>query len=69
MFTLYSDDEIMEMYLASEKRESARQSARQSAMTMLEDNMPLDKIIKYVPAISMDELKQMQEELATTVHA
>jgi hypothetical protein len=36
---------------------------------MLEDNMPLDKIIKYVPAISMDELKQMQEELATTVHA
>jgi hypothetical protein len=69
MFTLYSDDEIMEMYLASEKRESARQSARQSAMTMLEDNVPLDKIIKYVPAISMDELKQMQEELATTVHA
>jgi hypothetical protein len=65
MFSLYSEDEIMEMFLASRDKETARQSA----MTMLEDNVPLDKIIKYVPAISMDELKQMQEELATTVHA
>jgi hypothetical protein len=65
MFSLYSEDEIMDMFLASRDKETARQSA----MTMLEDNVPLDKIIKYVPAISMDELKQMQEELATTVHA
>jgi hypothetical protein len=54
----------MEMFLASRDKETARQSA----MTMLEDNVPLDKIIKYIPSLSMDELKQMQEELSTTVH-
>jgi hypothetical protein len=65
MITLFSDDEIMEMCLASKKREAEQRVA----MTMLEDNVPLDKIIKYIPSLSMDELKQMQEELATTVHA
>jgi hypothetical protein len=31
--------------------------------------MSLDEIADSVPSISMEELKQMQEELATTAHA
>jgi hypothetical protein len=66
MFTLYSDDEIMEMYLASEKRETERNVA---AKLIKVGKMSLDEIADSVPSISMEELKQMQEELATTAHA
>jgi hypothetical protein len=70
MFTLYSDDEIMEMCLADCKRRSENETERRIAAKLITvGKMSLDEIADSVPSLSMDELKQMQEDLATTVHA
>jgi hypothetical protein len=66
MFTLYSDDEIMQMCFARRDKEAER---RVAARLIRGGKLSLDEIADSVPSLSMDELKQMQEELTTAVHA
>jgi hypothetical protein len=66
MFSLYSEDEIMEMFLASHDKEMERRFA---SKLIRGGKLSLDEIADSVPSLSMDELKQMQDELTTAVHA
>ena len=48
--------------------EAAQKSAREIAERMLRDGeMPLEKIARYVPTISLEELKKLEEEIMELV--
>ncbi len=46
------------------RNEAALNNARETAERMIKDGeMTLEKIARYVPALSMDELKEMEAEV------
>lgn len=68
MMTLFDDEQIMDAYV-KEMMDEARQkgekkTARNTAKQMLQrGKFTLDEILEYVPALSMEELKELEAEV------
>ena len=68
MMTLFDDDYILEAYardIAEEAAEKATEKAeRRTAEKLIRDGeMPFDKILRYVPSLSMEELRELESEV------
>ncbi|MDE5825278.1 MAG: hypothetical protein K2H91_11450, partial [Lachnospiraceae bacterium] len=60
MMTLFDDDQILKAYT----KDIEEQTARQTAERMIKDGeMSLEKIADYVPALSLEELKELEAEI------
>lgn len=56
MMTLFDDEQILKAY--------AHDIAKETAMEMIKDGeLSLEKIAKYVPSLSMEELKELEAEV------
>lgn len=68
MMTLFDDEQILKAYAKDIKdegvREGAREGARKTAEIMIkEGKLSLEEIARYVPALSMEELKEIEAEI------
>jgi len=64
MMSLFDDEQIMKSYIKSERHEAAQENARETAERMIKDGeMSLEKIARYLPALSMEELKAIEAEI------
>ena len=60
MMSLFDDEQIMRTYEKDLKRETERETAER----MIKDGeLSLEKIARYVPALSMEELKELEAEV------
>ncbi|MDE5699162.1 MAG: hypothetical protein K2I96_17445 [Lachnospiraceae bacterium] len=60
MMSLFDDEQIMRTYEKDLKRETERETAER----MIKDGeLSLEKIARYVPALSMEELKELEVEV------
>ena len=60
MMTLFDDEQILKAYAKDIKNDAARETA----IEMIKDGeMSLEKIARYVPSLSMEELKELQAEV------
>lgn len=57
--TLFDDEQILEAYTEDIKNSEARKTAKR----MMKDGETLEKIARYVPSLSMDELKELEAEI------
>ncbi len=68
MMTLFDDEQILKAYAKdiedNTARKTAKETATETAERMIKDGeMTLEKIARYVPALSMDELKKLEAEV------
>lgn len=64
MMTLFDDEQILKAYANDIKNDTERNTAIQ----MIKDgDMPLEKIARYVPSLSMEELKKLEAEVLQLV--
>ena len=63
MLALYDEQQILEQYIEGEKKEAAEETAKEAATEMLKDNVPIEKILKYHPSLSMDDIDEIQDKL------
>ena len=68
MMTLFDDQQILKAYTKdiedNTARETERKAAKETAERMLKKGkMSLDEIADYVPALSLDELKELEAEI------
>ena len=60
MMSLFDEEQIMKSFIRSERHDEARETAER----MIKDGeLSLEKIARYVPALSMDELKEIEAEV------
>ena len=60
MMTLFDDEQILKAY--------TKDIARETAIRMIKDGeMPLEKIARYVPSLSIEELKELEAEVLQLV--
>ena len=60
MMSLFDEEQIMKSFIKSERHDEARETAER----MIKDGeMSLEKIARYVPSLSMDELKELEAEV------
>ena len=60
MLAMYDEKEILREYIESEKYEEAKASA----IRMLQaGKLSIEEIVQYVPLLSVEEVKELQEEL------
>ena len=72
MKCLFDQEEVMEMYVRDERKEAARKKesemALETAARMIRDGeMSLEKIAYYLPSLSIDKLKKLEEEIMRPV--
>jgi hypothetical protein len=76
MLAMYDEREILLSYIESEKYEAAKEAAeeatkknaKETAVQMLKDGeLSVEQIARYVPALSVEEIIQLQDELLQTV--
>jgi hypothetical protein len=68
MLAMYDEKEILLSYIESEKYEAAKETAKETAVQMLKDGeLSVEQIARYVPALSVEEIIQLQDELLQTV--
>ncbi len=58
MMTLFDDEQVLEAY-AKDIKDS---TARETAVRMIMNREPLEKIARYVPTLSIEELKRIEAE-------
>lgn len=64
MMSLFDEEEIMKLYIKSERYEAAQESARETAERLIKKGkMTLEDIAECVPSISMEELKELEAEV------
>ncbi len=64
MMSLFDDEQIMRTYLRDAANTAAYEADRATAERMIKDGeMSLEKIARYVPSLSMDELKELEAEV------
>jgi len=64
MMTLFDDEQILKAYTKDKEKETERKTAER----MIKDReIPLEKIARYVPTLSMDELKEIEAEVMQLV--
>ncbi len=59
MMTLFDDEQVLEAYAEDIKNSEARKTAE----IMIRDGESLEKIARYVPSLSMKELKELEVEI------
>ena len=60
MMSLFDEEQIMKSFIKSERHDEARETAER----MIKDGeMSLEKIARYVPSLTMDELKELEAEV------
>ncbi len=60
MMSLFDDEQIMRTYAKDIEKETEKKSAER----MIKDGeLSLEKIARYVPALSMEELKEIEAEV------
>ncbi len=60
MMSLFNEKEILKMYVKSERHDADRETAER----MIKDGeMSLEKIARYIPSLSMEELKEIEAEV------
>ncbi len=60
MMSLFDSEQIKKSFIRSERHDEARETAER----MIKDGeMSLEKIARYVPSLSMDELKEIEAEV------
>ena len=60
MMSLFDEEQIMKSFIRSERHDEARETAER----MIKDGeMSLEKIARYLPSLSMDELKELEAEV------
>ena len=60
MMSLFDEEEIMKSVIKSERHDEARETAER----MIKDGeISLEKIARYVPTLSMEELKEIEAEV------
>lgn len=62
MMVLYDEEEIMRSYVESERYEAKRDERIETAIEMLRDHEPIEKIVKYSRLSKEDILKLQKEE-------
>jgi hypothetical protein len=68
MLAMYDEREILLSYIESEKYEATKKTAKETAVQMLKDGeLSVEQIARYVPALSMEEIIGLQDELLQTV--
>ena len=64
MMSLFDEEQIMKSFIRSERHEAAQESARETAKRMIKKGkMSLDEIADYVPSLSLEELKELEDEV------
>lgn len=64
MMTLFDDEQIMKAYEKDIKDSTAREVARETAERMIKlGKMSLEEVSVCVPALSLDELKEIEAEV------
>ena len=64
MMSLFDEEQIMKSFIKSERHDEARETAER----MIRDGeMSLEKIARYVPSLSMEELKEIEAEVMQLV--
>ena len=63
MLALYDEQQILESYVESEKYEAAKEADIACATEMIKDNVPVNKILKYLPSLTEDDIEAIQEKL------
>ena len=64
MMTLFDDEEILEAYTKNIEDNKERETERKTAERMIKmGKLSLDEILLYVPALSLDELKELEEKV------
>ncbi|MCM1102061.1 MAG: hypothetical protein NC398_11825 [Acetatifactor muris] len=63
MMTLFDDEYVLEAYAKEREDNAALREARNTATRMILDREPLEKIARYVPTLSMDEIKKLEIEV------
>ena len=60
MMSLFDEEQIMKSFVRSERHDEARETAKR----MIKDGeMPLEKIARYLPTLSIEELKEIEAEV------
>ncbi len=63
MMSLFDDEQIMKTYWKDMENTLAHKKDRETAERMIKDGeLSLEKIARYVPSLSMDELKELEAE-------
>ena len=64
MMTLFDDEQILKAYT----KDIEDNAARKTAIQMIKDGeMPLEKIARYVPSLSIEELRESEAEVLQLV--
>ena len=64
MMTLFDDEQVLEAYAKDIDDNATHREARETAERMIKDGeLSLEKISRYVPALSMEELKEIEAEI------
>ena len=75
MLAMYDEKEILREYIESEKYEAAQEAAKEAAkeadtrtaIQFLKEGLSVEQIARCLPALSIDEVRKLQEELLLTV--
>lgn len=68
MMTLFDDEQILKAYTKDIEDNVAHKEARETAIRMIRDGeMSLEKIARYVPLLSMKELRAIEAEVMQAV--
>ena len=60
MMSLFDEEEILKSFIESEIHDEARETAER----MIKDGeLSLEKIARYIPSLSMDELRELEAEI------
>lgn len=60
MMSLFNEEQIMKSFIRSERHDEARETAKRM---IKKGKLSLDEIADYVPALSYDELKELEAEI------
>ena len=64
MMSLFDEEQIIKSFIRSERHDADRETAER----MIKDGeFSLEKIARYVPALSMEELEEIEAEVMLTI--
>lgn len=64
MMSLFDEEQIMKSFIKSERYEAVQESARETAARMIKKGkMSLEEIADYLPALSLEELRELEAEI------
>ena len=72
MMTLFDEERIMQIYVANKEKEAAEKAAKEAAKKTAErmlkaGKLTAEEIAEYCPELSIEDIRQMEEELMQTV--